>query len=462
MRDGQKTKAQLVAELDAMRQRVAVLEAQVSSHEEVETALQAIQERNRQLFDNANDGVYIVSRDGRITAANKKFAEMVGMPLEEIIGQKTEIFLPDGFEQSLARIERTIREGTLGPYDLDFTTRFGKKIISMNAVAYYENDVPVGMLVTAREVTERRRLEEKLHHARGELERQVQDRTAELVQTNVDLLRSATRLTILHEIDRAILAAASVQETAEAALRLIPQLIPCQQASVMLFDYVREEGVILAFQNDRETQLGAGARFPFSACGIEELQQGKPYGIEDILAISSPSAVFHALQAEGMRSSLTVPLIAPGELIGSLSLAAETPRSFRQEDVEVIREIADQLAIAIYQARLDEQLQQQAAEIHRNAQWWQSLIDTTQDAVIAIDQHACIVLFNPAAERIFGYRQAEVQGQKVNMLMAEPYASEHDSYLERYERTHEPTLLVASGPSPHDAKMGKYFPSNYR
>ena len=47
------------------------------------------------------------------------------------------------------------------------------------------------------------------------------------------------------------------------------------------------------------------------------------------------------------------------------------------------------------------------------------------------------MLFNPGAEHIFGYTQGEIQGQKVNVLMAEPYAAEHDSYIERYEKTGE-------------------------
>jgi PAS domain S-box-containing protein len=70
-----------------------------------------------------------------------------------------------------------------------------------------------------------------------------------------------------------------------------------------------------------------------------------------------------------------------------------------------------------------------------------SLMTTTQDAVITIDQHGCIDTFNPAAERIFGYTRAEVQGQKVQLLMPEPYASEHDAYVVRYQRTGNPQAI---------------------
>ena len=88
----------------------------------------------------------------------------------------------------------------------------------------------------------------------------------------------------------------------------------------------------------------------------------------------------------------------------------------------------------------------------RSEAWLRSLFDTTQDAVISIDQQGCIVLFNPSAERIFGYTKAEVQGQKVNLLMPEPYASEHNDYIERYEQTREPRAIglasVVAGAGP--------------
>jgi two-component system sensor kinase FixL len=69
--------------------------------------------------------------------------------------------------------------------------------------------------------------------------------------------------------------------------------------------------------------------------------------------------------------------------------------------------------------------------------WLRGLIETTQDAVITIDREGKITFFNPAAERMFGYSPPEIVGQKVNVLMAQPYAREHDSYIEGYERTGE-------------------------
>jgi len=87
-----------------------------------------------------------------------------------------------------------------------------------------------------------------------------------------------------------------------------------------------------------------------------------------------------------------------------------------------------------------------------------ALIDATQDAVIAIDRQARIVMFNPAAERIFGYAWAEVQGQKVNMLMAEPYATEHDEYIKQYETTGEKRAIGRVRTVAGKRKDGSIFP----
>jgi two-component system, LuxR family, sensor kinase FixL len=96
--------------------------------------------------------------------------------------------------------------------------------------------------------------------------------------------------------------------------------------------------------------------------------------------------------------------------------------------------------------------------LERSESWLRSLIAATQDAVLSIDRRGCVVLFNPAAERIFGYAAAEIVGRKVNKLMAEPYASEHDGYIERYERTGEAHAIGRIRTVTAKRKNGELFP----
>lgn len=66
---------------------------------------------------------------------------------------------------------------------------------------------------------------------------------------------------------------------------------------------------------------------------------------------------------------------------------------------------------------------------------FRAIVETLVDAVITITGDGTIEWANAAVERVFGYRPDELVGRDVKLLMPEPYRSEHDMYLERYQRT---------------------------
>jgi PAS domain S-box-containing protein len=72
-----------------------------------------------------------------------------------------------------------------------------------------------------------------------------------------------------------------------------------------------------------------------------------------------------------------------------------------------------------------------AASEHR----YRQLTEATLDAIILADQDGRITLFNPAAERLFGYTAAEVVGQSLTCLMSSQYQARHEHGLGRYVDT---------------------------
>ncbi|MBX3026762.1 PAS domain S-box protein [bacterium] len=66
---------------------------------------------------------------------------------------------------------------------------------------------------------------------------------------------------------------------------------------------------------------------------------------------------------------------------------------------------------------------------------WRAVFSAARDAIISIDAAGIITLFNPGAAQVFGYREDEVLGRNVAMLMPEPYAADHDAFIRRYQRT---------------------------
>jgi light-regulated signal transduction histidine kinase (bacteriophytochrome) len=96
----------------------------------------------------------------------------------------------------------------------------------------------------------------------------------------------------------------------------------------------------------------------------EVLRRGAVRTIEDLAAVESPP-LLQALREDGMRSVLSVPLLADTEAIGEINLASSTPNGFNPEHRDIAMEVAAPLAIAIQQARLREELARQAGELER-------------------------------------------------------------------------------------------------
>jgi PAS domain S-box-containing protein len=86
------------------------------------------------------------------------------------------------------------------------------------------------------------------------------------------------------------------------------------------------------------------------------------------------------------------------------------------------------------------------------------VVDTAVDGVIMIDTHGLMQMFNPACEKLFGYRATEVIGKNVKMLMPAPYRGEHDRYLENFHRTGERRIIGIGREVTGLRKDGTTFP----
>lgn len=87
-----------------------------------------------------------------------------------------------------------------------------------------------------------------------------------------------------------------------------------------------------------------------------------------------------------------------------------------------------------------------------------SILSTVPDAMVVIDDQGNIVSFSAAAERLFGYSEAELLGANVSRLMPSPDRERHDSYIKRYLETGEKRIIGIGRVVFAERKDGSTFP----
>jgi len=87
------------------------------------------------------------------------------------------------------------------------------------------------------------------------------------------------------------------------------------------------------------------------------------------------------------------------------------------------------------------------------------LLDAAVDAIVMIDCAGLIQVFNPAAERLFGYISAEVLGRNVSVLMSEQDALTHNDHLAQYLATRVPRIIGKGREVTARRKDGSLFPA---
>ncbi len=104
--------------------------------------------------------------------------------------------------------------------------------------------------------------------------------------------------------------------------------------------------------------------------------------------------------------------------------------------------------------------ERKAAEkaLRESSERTRAVVETAVDGVILIDAFGNILMFNPACQRLFGYKAREVIGQNVRMLMPQPYRDEHDGYIANYRKTGEAKIIGVGREVTGLKKDGSIFP----
>jgi PAS domain S-box-containing protein len=341
---------------------VAALVGFAIERDRAETALRDAEARYRQLVEAGPGVVYV--HDGlqvppALSYVSPQVVDLLGYPLERFREDPRfwiECVHPDDRARVLSADARAIAEGEPLALEYRLIAADGREVWVQDRARTVRDaeGAPLsrqGLLV---DVTERRRAEEERRRA---IESQ---------------MRLATRIEVLHQIERDVLAATSVREMADRALAHLRALVPYDRASVGYLDRDTGRYGFLA-----ERVHGPGS--PFSEVEVTDEEVAALLGqevlsIADLREVRMQTPLAERALSLGMRSVLSVALIAEGEQLGNLILAAGEPHAFDDETRDIAREVASQLAVGMRQSWLREALRERADQLERLAEERQQLL----------------------------------------------------------------------------------------
>jgi PAS domain S-box-containing protein len=108
--------------------------------------------------------------------------------------------------------------------------------------------------------------------------------------------------------------------------------------------------------------------------------------------------------------------------------------------------------------RARSQRERAASALRDSEERLRAILETAVEGIITIDERGIVESFNLAAERIFGFKAAEVIGKNISMLMPSPHHEQHDSYLANYRHSGHAKIIGIGREVSGRRKDGTIFP----
>ena len=161
---------------------ITVLGTDITAQKKSEEALRESEGKYRNIVETANEGIWTLDADVRVTYANNKIAEMLGYSPEEMIGKHGTYFVDDEYKKYTELRTEKRKRGIDEVHENKLVRKDGSTLWTLvNSKSLFDKDGNfIGILAMLTDITERKKTEAKLKETLDNLENLVKQRTDEL------------------------------------------------------------------------------------------------------------------------------------------------------------------------------------------------------------------------------------------------------------------------------------------
>ncbi|MDX2273618.1 MAG: GAF domain-containing protein [Cyanobacteriota bacterium] len=312
-------------------QLYSAVQQELSERKRAEIALGESEERYRDLFENANDLIQSVAIDGSFLYVNRAWRETLGYSEEEIASLTVwDVVHPDQASHCQAIFQKLVEGEKVDQIETSFVSKQGQEIlVEGSASCKFWAGKPFSTRGIFRDVTARKIADQELQ-------------------------RQAKRSQLLAEIALKIRRSLQLDHILETTVREVQKILQTERVLIYQFQADGSGFVITeSVQSGWMSLLGQKISDPCFQSMTHLYAQGRIRAIDDIQKSDIQDCHKELLASFQVKANLVVPIFLKHELWGLLiAHQCSRARQWQPFEIELLQQLADQVDIALAQAKL--------------------------------------------------------------------------------------------------------------
>jgi len=216
------------------------------------------------------------------------------------------------------------------------------------------------------------------------------------------LAETARQQVALYEFSRRHQEGKTLGEIYEAALDAILTALPCDRASILLYDQQRVMRFVAWRSLSKKYRKAVEGHSPWKP----NAKNPQPVSVADVDLADIPKPLKSTIRSEGIRAVAFIPLVAEGKLIGKFMTYYNTLHVFTDNDITLALNIARQLALGIDRKRADKALRESEERLR-------AIINQSNAGIANCDLTGRFVFANRKFREMLGYTDSELAAKTI-------------------------------------------------